>query len=63
MIDAAFYWLGLSVFILAAIYGLSEGGMWLLNKTLRSLGLWSVAWSVMSRMYREKLTADHRLGG
>lgn len=50
-----FFWgLGLTAFTLAALYGLSEGALWLLDRLLKSLGIWPLVWKVMCRAYREK---------
>lgn len=47
-------WTGALVWLLAAVYGLSSGAMWCLDKTLRSLGLWPAIYAVMRRYYHER---------
>ena len=54
MINNFFWGLGLFTFILAGLYGLSEAGFWLLDRLLKSFGIWPQVWSVMCRVYREK---------
>lgn len=53
-INTFFWGLGIATFVLAALYGLSEGGLWLLDRLLKSLGIWPAVWNVMCRVYREK---------
>jgi hypothetical protein len=54
MIDGFFYWLGVATFGLAGVYGLLEGGFWLIDKILKALGLWAEFWRVLQRIHRER---------
>lgn len=53
-INAAFWWLGVTVFTLAALYGLSEGAWKAIDLAHRSCGAWPELWTVMRRIYRER---------
>lgn len=48
------WWVGTTTIALGATYSIAEGALWLLDRTLKSFGLWPRAWEMMRRMYRER---------
>lgn len=53
--DQIFYWIGVGTCAVAALYGLSEGGLWLSGRLLKSLGIWPDFCRVLNRAYRERV--------
>jgi hypothetical protein len=54
MINIALWWLGLMTFCAAAMWGLLEGGLFVLDRVLKLFGIWNQVFHVMGRMFREK---------
>jgi hypothetical protein len=62
MLHQAFYWLGVVTFSLAAIIGLLEGGLLVLDRIVKTAGIWPDVLRVMNKMTQEKLAAKNSSG-